>query len=365
MPRTTPNTSGSPDAAGGPAASAASTGSSGPAGPRPEDTPPPTIADVAREAAVSKTTASDALRGHGRVSGATRDAVEAAARRLGYSPNRNARSLRTSVTETIALHIPEFLTSAEYYMSFVFGVIEQATRASLNVTMISSGHLPHRGALPQVDGLVLCDPMAGDPVVEALMNSGLPVVTAERYVGDKESTGVVWSDHETTTVELLDHLRDAGAARPALLASDSTAEWAATVLDTYRRWCVRNGVPDTVHKAPFGSPPDVLRAEVARMLAGSPETDAVVCAADGAAVAVLPEIRAAGRTVGKDLLLASCVDSTTMRLSDPPITAIDLRPRDMGAECARLLCEILAGRSPRGTVRSLPISLNTRASTGL
>ncbi|WP_330177214.1 LacI family transcriptional regulator [Streptomyces sp. NBC_01498] len=356
MPRTTPSAPRDPDPGDGTA---------GPSRPRADDAPPPTIADVAREAAVSKTTASDALRGHGRVSGATREAVEEAARRLGYSPNRNARSLRTSVTETIALHIPEFLTSAEYYMSFVFGVIEQATRASLNVTMISSGHLPHRGALPQVDGLVLCDPMAGDPVVEALMNSGLPVVTAERYVGDKESTGVVWSDHETTTLELLDHLRDAGATRPALLASDSTAEWATTVLDTYRAWCARGGLPGTVHKAPFGSSPEVLRTEVARMLAEAPETDAVVCAADGAAVTVLPEIRAAGRTVGKDLLLASCVDSTRMRLSDPPITAIDLRPRDMGAECARLLCEILAGRSPRGTVRSLPISLNRRASTGL
>ncbi|WP_329390478.1 LacI family DNA-binding transcriptional regulator [Streptomyces sp. NBC_01716] len=356
MPRTTPSRSDVPDGHREPVPSAR---------PRSDEAPPPTIADVAREAAVSKTTASDALRGHGRVSGATREAVEAAARRLGYSPNRNARSLRTSVTETIALHIPEFLTSAEYYMSFVFGVIEQATRASLNVTMISSGHLPHRGAPPQVDGLVLCDPMAGDPVVEALMNSGLPVVTAERYVGDKESTGVVWSDHETTAVELLDHLRAAGATRPALLASDSTAEWATTVLDTYRRWCARNGLPVTVYKAPFGSPPEVLRTEVARMLAGAPETDAIVCAADGAAVTVLPEIRAAGRTVGKDLLLASCVDSTRMRLSDPPITAIDLRPRDMGAECARLLCEILAGRAPRGTVRSLPISLHTRASTGL
>ncbi|MFB8353298.1 LacI family DNA-binding transcriptional regulator [Streptomyces niveus] len=357
-PRTTPDTSGSNRAN-------RSGGSGGPAGPRSDDIPPPTIADVAREAAVSRTTASDALRGQGRVSRATRDAVEAAARRLGYSPNRNARSLRTSVTETVALHIPEFLTSAEYYLSFVFGVTEQAARAGLNVTMISSGHPPHRAALPQVDGLVLCDPTAGDPVVEALMNSGLPVVTAERYVGGKESTGVVRPDHETGTVELLDHLRDMGAVRPALLACDSTAERAATVLDTYRRWCVRNGLPDTVHKVPFGSPPEVPRAEVARMLAGSPETDAVVCAADGAAVTVLPGIRAAGRTVGKDLLLASCVDSTTMRLTDPPITAIDLRPRDLGVECAQLLSEILSGHSPRGTVRSLPVALNTRASTGL
>lgn len=125
--------------------------------PPPRPCTPPTIADVARAAAVSKTTASDALRGHGRVSGPTREAVLEAARRLGYAPNRSARSLRTSVTDTVALYFPEFLTSAEYSMAFVFGVAERAAGAGLNVTLLSSGHLPQHGT-PQVDGLVLCDP---------------------------------------------------------------------------------------------------------------------------------------------------------------------------------------------------------------
>ncbi|KPI02799.1 transcriptional regulator, LacI family [Actinobacteria bacterium OK074] len=327
--------------------------------------PPPTIADVARVAAVSKTTASDALRGHGRVAGATRQAVLDAAEHLGYAPNRSARSLRTSVTDTIALHIPEFLTSAEYYMSFVFGVAEQAARAGLNVTLVSSGQLPHRGAVPQVDGIVLCDPAAGDPVVDQLMNSGLPVVTAERYVGDKEATGVVWSDHATSLTGLLDHLHARGARRPAFVASDTTSDWSLTHQRTHARWCAEHAVPRLLRKVPFGSPPEVHQAVVRELLATAPELDAIVFAADGAAAAVLPELRAAGRTVGDDLLLASCVDSTAMRTAEPPVTAVDLRPRTMGAECARLLCEILSGEVARGTERTLSIEMRVRASTGL
>ncbi|MFE1838910.1 LacI family DNA-binding transcriptional regulator [Streptomyces sviceus] len=316
-----------------------------------------TLADVARGAGVSKTTASDALRGHGRVSEATRRAVLDTARRLGYTPNRSARSLRTSVTDTIALHIPEFLTSAEYYMSFVFGVAEQAARAGLNVTLVSSGRLP------QVDGLILCDPMPDNPVVDQLMSAGLPVVTAERYGGAAQPTGVIWSDHETSLTELLDHLRARGARRPALIASDSTADWALTLQRTYARWCAEKGVQLLLRKAPFGSSPEVLRGVVGELLAEAPETDAIVCAADGAAAAVLPEIRSAGRVVGEDLLLASCVDSAAMRTAEPPITAIDLRPRHMGAECVRLLCEILAGEAPGGTARTLAIDMIVRAST--
>jgi DNA-binding LacI/PurR family transcriptional regulator len=316
-----------------------------------------TLADVARGAGVSKTTASDALRGHGRVSDATRRAVLDTARRLGYTPNRSARSLRTSVTDTIALHIPEFLTSAEYYMSFVFGVAEQAARAGLNVTLVSSGRLP------QADGLILCDPMPDNPVVDQLMTAGLPVVTAERYGGDSRPTGVIWSDHETSLRELLDHLRARGARRPALIASDSTADWALTLQHAYARWCAEHGVQRLLRKAPFGSSPDVLRAVVGELLAGAPETDAIVCAADGAAVAVLPEIGSAGRVVGEDLLLASCVDSLAMRTAEPPITSIDLRPRHMGAECVRLLCDLLSGEAPRGTTRTLAIDMIVRAST--
>jgi DNA-binding LacI/PurR family transcriptional regulator len=318
---------------------------------------PATIADVARGAGVSKTTASDALRGHGRVSDATRQAVLDAARRLGYTPNRNARSLRTSVTDTIALHIPEFLTSAEYYMAFVFGVAEQAARAGLNVTLVSSGRIP------QVDGLILCDPMPENPVVDQLMNAGLPVVTAERYGGDGQPAGVIWSDHETSLTELLGHLRARGARRPAFIASDTTADWSLTLQRTYARWCAEHDTRQLLRKAPFGSPPEVLRDVVGELLAGTPETDAIVCAADGAAAAVLPEIRSAGRVVGEDLLLASCVDSLATRTAEPPITAIDLRPRQMGAECVRLLCEILAGEAPRGTIRTLAIETIVRAST--
>jgi DNA-binding LacI/PurR family transcriptional regulator len=52
-----------------------------------------------------------------------------------------------------------------------------------------------------------------------------------------------------------------------------------------------------------------------------------------------------------------------MRAADPPVTAVDLRPREAGAACARLLFEILNGEAPPGTERVHPIELIVRAST--
>lgn len=62
-----------------------------------------TIADVAREAGVSRTTVSHALSGQGKVNAATRDKVKEVAERLNYRPSVRAQSLRSGRSQTLAL----------------------------------------------------------------------------------------------------------------------------------------------------------------------------------------------------------------------------------------------------------------------
>ncbi|MGN9841132.1 LacI family DNA-binding transcriptional regulator [Nonomuraea sp. H19] len=317
---------------------------------------PVTIVTVAREAGVSKTTASDALRGSGRVSEATREAVARVAERLGYVPNGSARHLRKASTGTIGLHVPEVLTRSSYYMSFVFGVVEQAARHDYDVTLITSGQ--RRARPPRVDGLVLGDPLGGDPVVESLMATRLPTVSCERFPGGRQADGVVWSQHAPMLARLLDHLREAGAARPALIVAGDESDWAASLHRGYLDWCAAKGVAPLVRRVSFDATGDEVRA-TARALLDSDTFDALVCAPAGAATEVAPLLREARA----DVLLASCVDSAATRLADPPITAIDLRPKEAGASCAELLFELLSGIAPVGTERVHPIELAVRAST--
>lgn len=341
---------------------------------------PVTILTVAREAGVSKTTASDALRGSGRVSERTREAVAQVAERLGYVPNGSARHLRKASTGTIGLHVPEVLTRSSYYMSFVFGVVEQAARHDYDVTLITSGQ--RRSRPPRVDGLVLGDPLGGDPVVESLMATGLPTVSCERFPGPRQADGVVWSEHASMLGRLLDHLRESGASRPALIVAGDESDWAASVHRGYLEWCATHGVVPLVRRVSFDASGDEVRAAARALLdAGgshrgaeygddratdraaqhrnSGPLDALVCAPAGAATEVAPLLREAGVNV----LLASCVDSAATRQSDPPITAIDLRPKEAGASCAELLFELLSGAAPVGTERVHPIELSIRAST--
>ena len=63
----------------------------------------PTSFDIAYRAGVSQPTVSRALRGDKSVSQATREKIERIARELNYAVDRNASSLRTQRTNTIAL----------------------------------------------------------------------------------------------------------------------------------------------------------------------------------------------------------------------------------------------------------------------
>jgi DNA-binding LacI/PurR family transcriptional regulator len=325
-------------------------------------TEPVTLRTVAERAGVSTTTASDAMRGSGRVSEETRARVLQIAAALRYVPNGSAQHLRRASTGTIGLHLPAVLTRSNYYMSFVFGVVERAAADSYDVTLLTSGQPEPRRA-PRVDGLVLGDPLAGDPVVERLMTAGVPTVTCERFPGDARATGVVRSEHAAAVGELLDHLWASGAHRPALIVAGAESDWAAAVHAGFREWCGRHGAPPTVRTVPFDTPVEALHAAAHDLLTTDPGIDALVCGPAGAAAVLLPLLREAGRTVGEDLLLASCVDGPSMQSADPPITAIDLRPREAGAACATLLFDLLTGAAAGGTERVHPTVLIRRTST--
>ncbi|MFE2867040.1 LacI family DNA-binding transcriptional regulator [Embleya sp. NPDC059259] len=323
-----------------------------------------TLIDVARAAGVSRSTASDALQGSGRVAEATRARVRETAEALGYRPNSAARRLRRADAGALGLYLPRTATRLDYYLDLAFGAVERAQHDGLDVVLLGGPTGSSGPVASRVDGLLVIDPDGSDPAVPKLLDAGVPVVTGERYLGPSRAPiGAVVCDNAASLAAVLDHLRERGARRPALLAPGGDSAWAQTLRVSADAWGTPHGVPVTVRTIPFAATP-AQAAEAARdLLTAEPDIDAVVCGPDGAAPGVLHGARALGRTPGADLLVASCVDGTATRTGNPPITAVDLRPADYGQACAELLCDILADRTPPDTVRLHPWKLRTRAST--
>ncbi len=327
------------------------------------DSRPITLQDVARAAGVSKTTVSDALSGRGRLPATTRERVTAVARELGYVANRSARNLRGGRTGAIGLYFPARTIGLEYYMDLAIGAAEEALAHDLALTLVPTTRDPGRTPPLHIDGAVVSDPVLGDPMLETLAALRIPVVTCERdLTPGARHAGRVESDHRSGIRVLLDHLSGRGD-HIALLCPGEETSFGLDIRTAYRDWCTATGREALVFDVPFVCDPEHVSHAVAEALRAPGGIDAIVSVPDGGATSAVHAALQQGRHVPADLLVASYVDSPSLRGLATPITAVDIAPREMGRRAARLLAGILSGGIAPGTVEVLPTELMVRAST--
>src|SRR3569833_474946 len=143
-----------------------------------------TFVFVAERAGVSRTTVSHVLNHADRVSKPLRAKVEAAIAEMGYTPNPQARSLRTGRTNLIAMLIPDIRNP--YFPELVKtaqGALEGEGLDTLVFnTDVPGGHSQEHGreylrqiALRGVDGLIVGD-FALHGVHDALLDLDIPAV---------------------------------------------------------------------------------------------------------------------------------------------------------------------------------------------
>jgi DNA-binding LacI/PurR family transcriptional regulator len=321
------------------------------------------IRDVARAAGVSTTTVSDALGGRGRLPQTTRDRVAKVALDLGYTANPNARWLRSGRTGAVGLYVPDRTVGLEYYMRLALGAADEAFTHGLALTLVPA----LRGASPpplHLDGVVVSDPVRGDPMLARLAALGVPVVTCERdMTPGVEHAARAQGDHRRGMTLLLDHLADGGARRIAVLCPGDDTSFGADIRAAHSAWCTSRGLEHLLYDVPFAASPQDVAPAVRNALAGRPAPDALVAVPDGSLAPALQTLYGEGVRVPDDLLLASYVDSLALSSMPVPVTAVDLSPRQMGHEATRLLADLVEGRSEPGQVVDVPVRLVVRQST--
>lgn len=166
------------------------------------------IADVARAAGVSKSTASRALTGSGYVSDETRARVQQAAHALGYVPTTSAVSLVTGRTQTVGVVVP---TLDRWFFAHVLEGIQDAL-LERRYDLALYGAPPesdarremfeHFLARKRFDGLIAVGIEPSAHELERLVAFGKPVVSVGGYyVGtnavsiDDEAAGRIATEH--------------------------------------------------------------------------------------------------------------------------------------------------------------------------
>jgi len=169
----------------------------------------PRIADVAREAGVSKTAVSFAFNSPERLSSETATRIREVADSLGYRPHPVARMLTQRQTMTIGVLTPQALAvifSNPFFALFSEGVAHAAEDLGYELHFISprNGSLALAVGRATVDGVVAIGLSRDHPEVEQIRSSGLPMVLVDSEDLPEHSSVVV--DDEGGARAAADHL---------------------------------------------------------------------------------------------------------------------------------------------------------------
>jgi DNA-binding LacI/PurR family transcriptional regulator len=325
------------------------------------------IKEVAERAGVSTTTVSHALNGKGRISPETRRRVVEVAERLGYQPNATARNLAGGRTGLIGLAVAQtsegtFAVSDYEYFAELFSTASVAALDRGYALMLAS--VAQAGAWPrmQVDGAIVVDPIARDPLVESLRRRDSPLVTTGRIPGSRHSYWVD-SDHRAVTRGILDHLAARGAERIALLGSPLTRSYSIDSFAAYEEWCSENH-RESINIVTRGDLTEGAGfAATIKLLRRARRPDAVHSTMDRLALGAILAVQSRGLSVPHDLMVSGCSDSAASKWARPGLTTVDLNPEQIGSAAIEILTALIEGREPPASQVVIPSRILARGST--
>lgn len=329
-----------------------------------------TIADVARAAGVSPTTVSHALNDKGYVDAHTRERVKEAARALGYRPSIRAQRLRTGEARSIALisSMPYEVAGGTSRLGFLMEVAAVAAASALTrglalvlVPPMMGGRLPLEQL--DIDGAIVLEPTADDANVVHLQDRGLPVVCLGRQPGN-DVVPYVDIHSSATTEMLLQHLKEQGSRRIALLIGAQERNSYIESRACYEQFCAQHGMTPVIAVADESGGEAAGQEACVSLLREHPDIDALCALVDAFAVGAVQAISNQGLRVPQDIRVVTRYDGIRARSCQPPLTAVDLHLDDMASQAVALLFDHLGGGTDarRCVVPPLP-KLVTRESS--
>ena len=305
----------------------------------------PKLQTVAKEAGVSVATASQVMRGAGRISEKTRKKVLQTAKRLNYVPDGRAASMRSGQIREIGLAIHQIsnpfnaevisgasdLLESEGYLLSVLDARDDAARQrqQLEAFIRSS----RAGSL--------WVPAQNTPksTYDLLKTHNLPTITFLRraefaafdHVGIQNAQG---------TERATEHLADLGHRKIAFLGGEAQVEVREERIEGYRKVLEERGLGEPII---WESADDKLAGMEAmtELLSQHPDITGVVCNGDMVAIGASIALSKMGLVAGADVSIVGFDDIRDAEIALPPLTTMAISPYDLGRKIARVVLDRL------------------------
>ena len=334
----------------------------------------PTSFDIAYRAGVSQPTVSRALRGDKSVSAETRARIERIARELNYTVDKNASSLRSQRSNTIALLFFEDPTPDESMINpFFLAMLGSITRATADrgldllisfQRMEDDWHVQYQDS-HRADGLILLG--YGDYTkyrerMEQLAGQGTHFARWGSVSSD--SSGVTVGTDNVEAGRLAgEHLLAQGRRRIAFLghADDHYPEFAGRYAGLCAALADAGLEPDPKLQFDALTTEEQGRAAAKALIDSGANFDAIFAASDLIAIGALRALSEAGRSVPGDVAVVGFDDIPAASMTTPPLTTVMQDIKGAGEVLVETLLAQVEGRDL--PPRKLPGKLIVRGSS--
>lgn len=329
------------------------------------------LADVARIAGVSKSTASRALSGSGYVSQITRATVERAASEIGYVASSNAASLVTGRTLNVGVVIP-FIN--RWFFGEVLEGIEAALIAAdydLTLYRLSDDPAQRRRVFDyflvrkRVDAVLAVGIELEPAEVDLLRSLGKPIVGLGGHIPGIPTLSV---DDRDAARLATDHLISLGHTHIMHLGGDNNEQM------DFRVHAQRlSGFLRAMHDAGLGTGHDFRAVPfsitggytAALQLLADPRSrpTAIMAGCDEIAIGVIIAARELGIQIPSQLSVIGIDDHDLAEMFE--LTTLSQAPGDQGRRGVELLMDEIADASDPGDAarHTMPVTLKVRHST--
>lgn len=314
----------------------------------------PTLEDVAREAGVSRATVSRVVNGIRNVDPRLDEIVWRAVTKIGYVPNRAARSLVTRRSGTVALvvsdseseHDDPFMSTffADPYFGRVVGGIMSVLRPAgiqLGLQLVGTANARTRlvGDLGQgqADGAVVLSLHPDDTLPGQLCDAGIAAVLVGRPAAPAPISYVDLAN-DAGAVLVAEYLIGLGRRTLAMITGPAHVPAAQDRADGFRRAMARHGhafVPAVEGNFTHDSGEKAMH----HLLDEVPRLDGVFVANDLMAQGALRALSERGHDVPGDVVVVGFDDSSPALASRPALTTVRQPLEDMAARATRMVLE--------------------------
>jgi DNA-binding LacI/PurR family transcriptional regulator len=304
-----------------------------------------TIKDIATELGISPSTVSKALKGHRDISSTTKKSVKELADKWNYQPDQIALSLKSGLTNTIGVIVPEIV---HYFFSSVIGGIEDlAYDSGYHVMFCQSSELYAREVKSvetllssRVDGILVSVSKMTENFdhFRKIKDNDIPLVFFDRICEEIDTDRVIVDD-EKGAFDAVTHLINIGCKHIFHLSGPPNLLIGKNRKDGYIRALKEHNIPFDENNVIRCDSMEDATVIVPQLLRRVRKPDGIFAVNDLTAASAMRIINENGLRIPDDIAVVGFTSGLFSDITNPTLTSVEQNGYLIGKEAVRLLID--------------------------